>query len=289
MRARWSSLAMTMSTPSSTPLRPSLYCSNARVVYCSIASGCVDGTISTCSWLPLRCCRASACCTSPCFCVGDSVPVVSTTGESSGGIAASCCAWAIPPASSMAPNTTPRSQWRSAIKSRSPAYRRGLRLRRGRWRGLRRRRGVEVDVRRLLDLLLVLDGEVGLGSVVEHHRRQVHRELADVGVVVLHGLDVAAACDGDAVLRAFKLRLQVAEGLVRLEVGIVLGDDEQAAQRARQLALRLLELGKRRRVIRVDVDLADLCPRLRHFGQHALLMRRVALDRVDQVRDQVNT
>ena len=70
----------------------------------------------------------------------------------------------------------------------------------------------------LLDLRFVLDGEVRLGLVAEHHRGQVHRELADVGVVVLHRLDVAAARDGDAVLGAFQLRLQVAEVLVGLEV-----------------------------------------------------------------------
>ena len=46
------------------------------------------GTISTCSWLPLRCRSASACCSS-CFAAASSVPVVSTTGASSAGMAAS--------------------------------------------------------------------------------------------------------------------------------------------------------------------------------------------------------
>ena len=59
-----------------------------------MSSGCVLGTISTCNWLPLRCCSASACCSSCCFCVASSVPVVSTTGESSAGMAASDCAQA---------------------------------------------------------------------------------------------------------------------------------------------------------------------------------------------------
>ena len=63
----------------------------------------------------------------------------------------------------------------------------------------------------------------------------------------LHGLDVAVARHGDAVLRALELRLQVAEILVRLQLGIVLGDRDQALQRLRQLALRCLELLQRRR------------------------------------------
>src|SRR3989475_217737 len=64
----------------------------ALPIYWAMSSGWVLGTTSTCSWLPLRCWRSSACCTSACFCAASSVPVVSTTGESSAGIGASCCA-----------------------------------------------------------------------------------------------------------------------------------------------------------------------------------------------------
>src|SRR6188508_3304041 len=58
---------------------------------------------------------------------------------------------------------------------------------------------------------LVLDLERRLHVVAEDLRRHVHRELAYGRVVVLHGVDVAITRDGDAVLRAFELRLEVAE------------------------------------------------------------------------------
>ena len=70
----------------------------------------------------------------------------------------------------------------------------------------------------------VLDRELRLHVEPEHHRREVGRERAHRGVVVLHRLDVAVARDRDAVLGAFELRLQVAELRVRLEVRIFLGD-----------------------------------------------------------------
>ena len=46
-------------------------------------------------------------------------------------------------------------------------------------------------------------------------------------VVLAHRLDVVAAGHGDAVLGAFKLRLQREEILVGLEIRIVLDDHEQ--------------------------------------------------------------
>ncbi len=92
MRTRRSSLATSSSTPSSTPLRPIFHWSNTRWVYCSIASGCVVGTIKICSCAPLRCCKASACCSSCWICPASRVPVTSTTGERSDGMAANSCA-----------------------------------------------------------------------------------------------------------------------------------------------------------------------------------------------------
>ncbi len=92
MRTRRSSLATSSSTPSSTPLRPIFHWSNTRWVYCSIASGCVVGTIRICNCAPLRCCKASACCSSCWICPASSVPVTSTTGDRSGGMAANSCA-----------------------------------------------------------------------------------------------------------------------------------------------------------------------------------------------------
>src|SRR5690606_31283545 len=76
----------------------------------------------------------------------------------------------------------------------------------------------EVHRRRVLDRLDVVHGEVRPGVVAEQLRGEVDREAADVGVVVLHRLDVALALDGDPVLGALELRLQLQEVLVGLEL-----------------------------------------------------------------------
>ena len=57
-------------------------------------------------------------------------------------------------------------------------------------------------------------------------------EGLELGIVGPHRLDVVAPRHGDAVLSAFELRLQRQEVLVRLEVGIVLADGDQSAERA---------------------------------------------------------
>src|SRR5690606_26759867 len=156
-------------------------------------------TTSTCNWLPLRCCRASACCSSCCFCSAPSVPVVSTTGEVNGGIAAACCAHAGRQAHNRKTSASARRSmsisypwpWRSVAGSR-----------RSRWRGggRRRRRGTEIHNRRFGNPRFVFHGEIGLLLVAEHHRGEVLRERTHVGVVVLHRGDVAATGHGDAVL-----------------------------------------------------------------------------------------
>ena len=135
----------------------------------------------------------------------------------------------------------------------------------------------EVDRRRRADRLLVVDREVGLDVHLEQHRRQVGRERTHGGVELLHRLDVAVARDGDAVLGAFELRLQVAEVLVGLEVRIVFGDDQQPRQRRLQLTLRRLELGEGRRIVDQlgrGLDAADAGARVGHFGQDAALPAR---------------
>ena len=70
---------------------------------------------------------------------------------------------------------------------------------------------VEVDRRRREIAASFSTVKFGFGLVAEHLRRQVGRELAHRDVVVLHRLDVALARDGDAVLGALELRLQIAE------------------------------------------------------------------------------
>ncbi len=77
---------------------------------------------------------------------------------------------------------------------------------------------------------------------------------------------------------------------VRLQLRVVLRDDEEARQRALELTLRLDELLECRGVVdelRRGLDGADARPRVRHFGQHLFFLRGVALDGVDEVRDEI--
>jgi hypothetical protein len=112
----------------------------------------------------------------------------------------------------------------------------------------------------------------------------------DRGVEIFTSLDVAVARDRDPVLRALELRLEREEVLVRLQVRIILGDGDQAAERLRQLALRRLEFLERRRVVqrfRRHLDRGRAGARFGDADEDRLLLRRVALDRVHEVRDQV--
>src|SRR6266550_1729602 len=73
--------------------------------------------------------------------------------------------------------------------------------------------------------------EVRTRPLPQNLRRQHLREAPDVGVVAVHGLVVVLARDRDAILRSLELVLQRAEVLVGLELRVILGDGEQAAER----------------------------------------------------------
>src|ERR1700733_9650311 len=75
MRSLWSFLATTRSAPSSIFLRPIFQASATRMENCSIVSGCVVGTISTATWLPLRISRSFSRCVSAAISLADKVPV----------------------------------------------------------------------------------------------------------------------------------------------------------------------------------------------------------------------
>src|SRR6266403_542085 len=83
------------------------------------------------------------------------------------------------------------------------------------------------EPRRTLEVLLRPKAE---GVRVEHGR-----EALDEGVVGADGLVVAHALDGDSVLGAGELVGETGELLVRLQIGVALGDGEQAPERATQL------------------------------------------------------
>src|ERR1035437_3954540 len=300
MRSLRSFLAITSSTPSSMPLRPSFQVSSTRTAYWSTVSGCVVGTSNTAIWLPLRASNAASVCSSVACCWDESVAVRSVTRALSGGTATS--ASASPDASSaQTSNRTcgqPRRD-RSCFMCVMTATGLLCRIfaRRTRWNGglrrcLRRRgRRATVDLWRFRDFLLVLDRELRLLLETEQHCGQVARERAHHHVVLLHCLDVAVARDRDAVLGALELRLQIAEVGVRLQLRIILGDHQQPRQRRRQLALgcdKFLECGRIVDEFGRGLDRPDLGTRVGHPEQHILFLLRETFDRIHQVRHQIS-
>src|SRR5262245_10452440 len=193
MRSLRSFLATTRITPSSTFARPIFQASATRIEYCSIVSSSVVGSISTAIWLPFARSKSRRRASRLCTCDGESVPVRSVTRPVSGGTATSAAAGSA--TSNAAPAAIAATQ-RLSIRVISC---------RSRPSGLR-------------DRLLVLDREVGLGLVAEHHRGQVDRELADEHVVLLYRLDVAVARHRDAVFCSRDLGLELAEIPVGLDL-----------------------------------------------------------------------
>src|SRR5512141_967226 len=185
MRSLRSFLATTSRAPSSIFLRPIFQASATRIEYCSMVSGAVVGTISTATWLPFLASRFFKVCVSEATSPLESVPVWSTTRPESGGTATS--AWA---AKAQHSSSARKVALAAFIAVDGPAIEL---LCGGGWRR------AEIYLRGGRDCLFVLDREVGLFLVAEHHRRQVVRECADTDIIVLHGLDVAIARHRDAV------------------------------------------------------------------------------------------
>src|SRR5436309_7976595 len=91
----------------------------------------------------------------------------------------------------------------------------------------------EVDPRHLLRLLRRL--EVLLRVEAERLGVEHGREALDEGVVGADGVVVAHALDRDPVLGAGQLVGEAGELLVRLEIGVALGDGEQPPERTAEL------------------------------------------------------
>src|SRR5579864_5992241 len=294
MKSLRSFFATTSSAPSSTrlpptSLRPSLQLSATRKEYWKMSSGAVVGTMSTASCEPLAASNAASFCSSEFCCPAVRVPVRSVTRAASFGIGCGSCA----AAGRAAPR---RSVSAIGAAQRRPASARrligslfggwGRRLRAGR----RGSAGVEVDLRRRGDLLLVGDREVRLHRETKHLGGEIHRERAHGDVVVLHRLNVAVASHGDAVLRAFELRLQIGESLVGLQLRVVLGERHQVTERLSELTLRGLILLKELRVVEHlgrHLDGIRAGTRLGHPDEDPLLLGGVALHDLDEVRDEI--
>src|SRR6516162_3422513 len=119
-------------------------------------------------------------------------------------------------------------------------------------------------------------------------------ERAQLRVVLPHRFDVVAPGDRDAVLRAFELRLQREEVLVRLQIGIALRHREQAPERAGELRLCLLEALERFRIVddvrrNLQLDLGRARSRVGHLFQHLPFLGGVALHGLDQIGNEIGT
>src|SRR6185295_11514081 len=125
----------------------------------------------------------------------------------------------------------------------------------------------------------------------EHAGEHVVREGLALGVVFHHRVVEGLARERHLVLGAAELLLDREHVLVRLEVGIRLGEREQAAEHAGERALGLAEARHRRRVSRLAAGDGRcsyrLISRLDHRFERLALVLQVALRRLHQVGDQV--
>ena len=110
----------------------------------------------------------------------------------------------------------------------------------------------------------------------------VVREHLDLGVQLAHAAVVEPARRLDLVFGVDELGLQLQEVLARLQLGVRLGDGEDRLQRLLHVVLGRARLGRALRRQRLGAGLGDVL-------EDRLLVRRVALDRLDEVRDQVGT
>ncbi len=127
--------------------------------------------------------------------------------------------------------------------------------------------------------------------MAEHRSEERGGEALLRGVVGLHGLVETAALDGDAVLGALELGLEVTEIGGGLQVGIALGDDEEAGEGAAELALGFFKRGEGggvgRRAGGGQLHAADGGAGGDDLGEGGLLEVGGAGDGVDEVGDQV--
>src|SRR5262245_32804687 len=148
----------------------------------------------------------------------------------------------------------------------------------------------ELHLRRPDHVLGHREGLHGLFAAVERRGPDHARERAQLRVVLPHRVDVVAPRHGDAVLRAFELRLQRQEVLVRFEIGIAFRDREQPPERAAELLLRLLETLERLRIVE-DVGrklhLRGAGAGIGDLFEHLPLLRRVALHGLDQIGNEI--
>src|SRR5262245_3808726 len=132
--------------------------------------------------------------------------------------------------------------------------------------------------------------EILLLGKSEETGHQVGRKLFDPRVVLLCRLVEAFSLNGNSVLRALELALQLQEVLVGFQIRVSLDDYQESLKSAPETGLSLLEFLKLRRFIqdfRRGLNGTDLGSGGGDGLQDFALVRRVTLDGGDQVRNQI--
>ena len=138
----------------------------------------------------------------------------------------------------------------------------------------------ELDAGRLGDRRTVDDLEELACLETQLTGEQVVGEDLDLGVELAHAAVVKPARRLDLVFGVDDGLLQLQEVLARLKLGICLGDREQRLQRLLHVPLGDTRFGG-------ALDRDRLGARPRHILEDGLLMRRVSLDRLDEVGKQI--
>ncbi len=141
------------------------------------------------------------------------------------------------------------------------------------------RAGRKADLRGLA-LRVVLHVEELARSEAERACDEGAWDRLDRIVVGQHRVVVDLARDGDPVLRLGDLALELPEVLVGLQLRVRLGHGEEASERLTEQPFRLRRLARRLCLLRGRAGLGDVLEGL-------ALVRGVALDGLDEVRDQV--
>src|SRR5262245_565744 len=244
----------------------------------SIEVPCSDLSVTTTSWSVVLASSAASLSSSAARAAGSRILASSTTRPLSAGNSSAAAEKA---------SNRPMSASRVA-RARPPSSRKGSTL--ARRQPAARILRSELDLWRPGHVLGHREGLHRLFAAVERRGPDHTWEGAQLRVVLPHRVDVIAPRHGDAVLRAFELRLQRKEVLIRFEIGIAFRDCEQPSERAGELLLRLLEALERFRIVE-DVGRklhlrgtgAGICD----LFEHLPLLRRVALHGLDQIGNEI--
>src|SRR5438105_8802351 len=158
-------------------------------------------------------------------------------------------------------------------------------------RGRCQARALEADLRRLALLHRFGRLQELRCRKAEHAGEDAIREGLEARVVFHHRVVIGLARERHLVFGAGELFLQAEHVLIRLQVGILLEDRQEPPERAAERAFGLREALHRRRIAwlrrRRLRGAHRVAARLDHRLERAALVLHVALDRLDEIRNQV--